>query len=184
VGARRLQDRKAIRSSLKPTAAVALIVPIVALGVPNADTLLAMARRAMRGAPLFQADKITSTTATPNAWKGASPNRQCYPRLRKGSVAVRITIEDLRRRRPVLLATAARWGAHHLRVFGSVARESSGDASDVDVIARFDADRSLLDLGGLKADLEEILGCPVDVLSEAGLRPDFRAAIFREAIEL
>ena len=47
----------AIRTSLKPTAAVALIVPIVALGVPIADTLLAMTRRAMRGAPLFQADR-------------------------------------------------------------------------------------------------------------------------------
>jgi UDP-GlcNAc:undecaprenyl-phosphate/decaprenyl-phosphate GlcNAc-1-phosphate transferase len=47
----------AIRTSLEPTAAVAMVVPIVALGVPIADTLLAMARRAMRGAPLFQADR-------------------------------------------------------------------------------------------------------------------------------
>jgi UDP-GlcNAc:undecaprenyl-phosphate GlcNAc-1-phosphate transferase len=47
----------AIRTSLKPTAAVAIVVPIVALGVPIADTLLAMARRAMRGSPLFQADR-------------------------------------------------------------------------------------------------------------------------------
>ena len=47
----------AIRTSLRPTAAVAIIVPIVALGVPIADTLLAMVRRAVRGAPLFQADR-------------------------------------------------------------------------------------------------------------------------------
>jgi UDP-GlcNAc:undecaprenyl-phosphate GlcNAc-1-phosphate transferase len=36
---------------------VALVVPIIALGVPIADTLLAMARRAARGAPLFSADR-------------------------------------------------------------------------------------------------------------------------------
>ncbi len=97
---------------------------------------------------------------------------------------MRVTLEDLRGKRVAILAAAARWGAHDLRVFGSVARESSSDGSDVDVIARFDADRSLLDLGGLKADLEEILGCPVDVLSEGGLRPDFRASAVREAVEL
>jgi UDP-GlcNAc:undecaprenyl-phosphate GlcNAc-1-phosphate transferase len=36
---------------------VALVVPIVALGVPILDTLLAIARRALRGAPLFSADR-------------------------------------------------------------------------------------------------------------------------------
>jgi UDP-GlcNAc:undecaprenyl-phosphate GlcNAc-1-phosphate transferase len=36
---------------------VALLVPIVALGIPIADTLLAMARRAARGAPLFSGDR-------------------------------------------------------------------------------------------------------------------------------
>jgi predicted nucleotidyltransferase len=66
----------------------------------------------------------------------------------------------------------------------SGAAGSSDDASDIDVIASFDADRSLFDLGGLKADLEQILGCPVDVLSEGGLRASFRATVFREAIEL
>jgi UDP-GlcNAc:undecaprenyl-phosphate GlcNAc-1-phosphate transferase len=39
------------------TAVVAILVPIVALGLPITDTLLAMARRYMRGAPLFQADR-------------------------------------------------------------------------------------------------------------------------------
>jgi UDP-GlcNAc:undecaprenyl-phosphate GlcNAc-1-phosphate transferase len=47
----------AIRSSQKGSTAVALIVPIIALGIPIADTLLAMIRRAARGAPLFSADR-------------------------------------------------------------------------------------------------------------------------------
>ncbi len=47
----------AIQTNQKSSTAVAIIVPIIALGVPIADTLLAMARRAARGAPLFSADR-------------------------------------------------------------------------------------------------------------------------------
>jgi UDP-GlcNAc:undecaprenyl-phosphate GlcNAc-1-phosphate transferase len=41
----------------KSSTAVAVIVPIIALGVPIADTLLAMVRRAVRGVPMFSADR-------------------------------------------------------------------------------------------------------------------------------
>jgi UDP-GlcNAc:undecaprenyl-phosphate GlcNAc-1-phosphate transferase len=47
----------AIQTNQKSSTAVAIVVPIIALGVPIADTLLAMLRRAARGAPLFQADR-------------------------------------------------------------------------------------------------------------------------------
>ena len=47
----------AIQTNQKSSTAVALVVPVIALGVPIADTLLAMARRAVRGAPLFSADR-------------------------------------------------------------------------------------------------------------------------------
>src|SRR5919106_785645 len=47
----------AIQTNEKSSTAVALLVPIVALGFPIADTLLAIARRAVRGAPLFSADR-------------------------------------------------------------------------------------------------------------------------------
>ncbi|WP_242371215.1 glycosyltransferase family 4 protein [Anaeromyxobacter sp. SG26] len=47
----------AIQTNRASSSAVAIIVPIIALGIPIADTLLAMARRAARGAPLFSADR-------------------------------------------------------------------------------------------------------------------------------
>ena len=47
----------AIQTNQKSSTTVALVVPIIALGVPIADTLLAMIRRAARGAPLFSADR-------------------------------------------------------------------------------------------------------------------------------
>jgi predicted nucleotidyltransferase len=97
---------------------------------------------------------------------------------------MRLTLEDLRRQRAPIMAAAERWGARRLRVFGSVARGGSVDSSDLDLIVAFDPDRSLLDLGGLKADLEDLLGTPVDVLSDGGLRADFRAAVLKEAVDL
>ncbi len=47
----------AIQTNHKSSTAVAIVVPIIALGVPILDTLLAMTRRAARGAPLFSADR-------------------------------------------------------------------------------------------------------------------------------
>lgn len=70
-----------------------------------------------------------------------------------------------------------------ISVFGSVARESDDDASDADFLVQFEPGRSLFDLLHLQDDLEELLGCPVDVVSVGGLKPrDDR--IRREAIPL
>jgi UDP-GlcNAc:undecaprenyl-phosphate GlcNAc-1-phosphate transferase len=46
-----------VQTSNKSSTAVAILVPIVALGVPIADTLLAMVRRALHHRPLFSADR-------------------------------------------------------------------------------------------------------------------------------
>jgi UDP-GlcNAc:undecaprenyl-phosphate GlcNAc-1-phosphate transferase len=46
-----------IHTASKATTVVALAVPMLALGIPIADTLIAMTRRAFRGAPLFSADR-------------------------------------------------------------------------------------------------------------------------------
>ena len=47
----------ALQTNQKASTAVAVLIPGIALGVPIMDTLLAIGRRAMRGRPLFQADK-------------------------------------------------------------------------------------------------------------------------------
>ncbi|HEX4620651.1 MAG TPA: MraY family glycosyltransferase [Myxococcaceae bacterium] len=46
-----------IKTSQKAGAAVAMLVPVIALGLPIMDTLLAMVRRAALGRPMFSADK-------------------------------------------------------------------------------------------------------------------------------
>ena len=93
-------------------------------------------------------------------------------------------LEALRKIRAEILAIAARRGARRLRVFGSVARGDGGPTSDVDFLVEFEPGRSLLDFGGLVADLEELLDCKVDVVSEPALRPRFRERVTKEAIPL
>jgi predicted nucleotidyltransferase len=92
-----------------------------------------------------------------------------------------LEFEDLERRRERLLALATRHGAVRLRVFGSVARGEATRASDIDFLVEMEPGRSLLDLGALQMDLSDELNRPVDVVSEAGLRPPHRERILAEA---
>ena len=87
-------------------------------------------------------------------------------------------------KREAILQLARRRGARKVSVFGSLARGDAGALSDADFLVEFDPGRSLLDQGGLAMDLEELLGCKVDVVSDRGLRPRFRDRVHREAVPL
>mgnify|MGYP001600219040 CR=1 FL=1 len=76
---------------------------------------------------------------------------------------------------------AGAYGAVSVRVFGSHARGTATPASDVDLLVRLEPGRDLIDLVGLKLRLQELLGCPVDVVEEDGLSPYLRDEILREA---
>lgn len=91
---------------------------------------------------------------------------------------------DWRRKRTDILQIANRHGATNLRVFGSHARGEAEPGSDLDVLIELDARRSLLDLIALKQDLEDLLGCSVDVVTEASVSPYFRERVRREALPL
>jgi predicted nucleotidyltransferase len=95
-----------------------------------------------------------------------------------------LTREDIRDKRAAILAIAGRYGAHDVRIFGSVARGDATEDSDLDLIVRFDPGRSLLDHGGLIMDLRELLGIKVDVIDEEAMRERFRSLALREAIPL
>ena len=83
-----------------------------------------------------------------------------------------------------ILRLASRHGAHNVRLFGSAARGEADVLSDIDILVDLEPGRSLLDLGGLLMDLQELLGCPVDVVTEKGLRPRIRERVLREAVSL
>ncbi len=85
--------------------------------------------------------------------------------------------EDIRR-------IAARHGARNIRIFGSRARGDADERSDVDFLVDLEPGRSLFDLGGLQFDLERLLGCDVDVVTEKGLRNRIRSRVVEEAVPL
>lgn len=97
----------------------------------------------------------------------------------------RIIGEDIPNRvrslREEILAVAASHGASNVRLFGSVARNTSGVQSDVDLLVDLAPGRSLFDLGALVVNLQNLLGCKVDVATANGLRESVRDRILKEA---
>jgi hypothetical protein len=88
----------------------------------------------------------------------------------------------LAQKRTDILRIAAKYGARHVRVFGSVARGDADARSDVDFLVDLEAGRSLLDLGGLQYELESLLDRPVDAVTERGLKARIRERIVQEAV--
>lgn len=93
-------------------------------------------------------------------------------------------LSKLQQRRDEILQEAARHGAFNVRVFGSVARGDATRASDVDFLVDVERGRSLLDLIGLNQNLEDLLDCPVQVLTEPEISRYFRDQVLREAVAI
>jgi predicted nucleotidyltransferase len=89
--------------------------------------------------------------------------------------------ELLKAKREQILQIAAKHGARNVRVFGSVAHGEAGPESDVDLLVDVGPEPSPFFPGGLLADLEELLGRRVDVLTENALHWYIRDRILREA---
>ncbi|CAG0958004.1 hypothetical protein METP3_00650 [Methanosarcinales archaeon] len=87
----------------------------------------------------------------------------------------------LKMKRNEILHIATKYGARNVRVFGSIARGEATQDSDVDFLVDLEPGRSLFDLGGLLMDLQDLLGCKVDVVTERGLRSRFRDRVLKEA---
>lgn len=92
--------------------------------------------------------------------------------------------EQIEAKRDNILALAASHGAHNIRLFGSVLRGEATSRSDVDFLVQMDDGRTLLDLIGLSQDLEELLHCKVDVVTDRGISPYLKERITAEAAPL
>ncbi|MFQ6047389.1 MAG: nucleotidyltransferase domain-containing protein [Gemmatimonadales bacterium] len=69
-------------------------------------------------------------------------------------------------------------------MFGSVARDEATAVSDVDFLVEFEKGRTLLDLAGLRLDLEQELGRHVDVATPDSLHPALRDEIMRDLVPI
>ena len=95
-----------------------------------------------------------------------------------------MTLDAITERRAEIRRLADRYHAEDVRVFGSVARGDNAETSDVDLLIKTRPGCSLFDLGGFLEDLQDLLGCRVDLVTEDGLKPGLRERVLREAIPL
>lgn len=92
--------------------------------------------------------------------------------------------ELVRRNRQRMHQAAVRHGVSNLRLFGSTARGDDRPDSDIDVLVHLDRPLGLIGLARLQQELEDILGLPVDLVPDDGLKPDVQAAVERDAVSL
>ena len=92
--------------------------------------------------------------------------------------------EILQDKRDEVLRIAASHGARDVQIFSSLARGEARADSDIDFLVKLDPGRSLLDLVAIKQDLEDLLGCQVDVVTEAAISPYIREEVLKEAVSL
>ena len=91
------------------------------------------------------------------------------------------TLALLTRHKPEL---QRRFGVTQLALVGSRAREQAREDSDADVLVGFDGPASSARYFGVQFYLEDLLGCPVDLVTEKALRRQLRPFVERDAIHV
>jgi len=86
-------------------------------------------------------------------------------------------IEQIKRK---ILPVLQRYDVVRAAIFGSLARGETKQGSDIDILVEFAGEKSLLDLAGLKIELEELLGVRVDVLTYGSLHPLLKDRVLSE----
>lgn len=79
---------------------------------------------------------------------------------------------------------AQRFGVVRLALFGSAVRDAAKAGSDVDVLVAFDGPATSARYFGVQFYLEDLLGSPVDLVTEKALRPELRPFIEKEAVHV
>lgn len=78
----------------------------------------------------------------------------------------------------------ARFGVTRLALFGSTARDTASDSSDIDVLVAFDGPATSKRYFGVQFYLEDLLGRPVDLVTDKALRSELRPFIERERVDV
>ena len=90
-------------------------------------------------------------------------------------------LELLTQSKPIL---ASRYGVKGLALFGSTAPDTTRSDSDVDVLVAFDGPATSERYFGVQFYLEDLFGCPIDLVTEKAVRAELRPFIEREAVHV
>ena len=86
--------------------------------------------------------------------------------------------------REAIVAAAKREKALSVALVGSTARGEDTADSDLDFLVEFKKDITLFGIGRLEADLQDMLGCDVDVIPTTCVRDSYKATMARDAVLL
>lgn len=86
----------------------------------------------------------------------------------------------LKEMRSKIVPVLQRYDVKRAAIFGSFVRGEQKEDSDIDILVEFEGKKSLLDLAGLKIELEKTLGRKVDVLTYNSLHPLLKDRILQE----
>ena len=92
--------------------------------------------------------------------------------------------EQMRAAREKALKILQKNGIKRAAFFGSIVRDEMTDKSDIDILIEFEGHKSLLDLAGLKLDLEDALERRVDLLTYRSLHPMLKDRILAEQVPI
>jgi predicted nucleotidyltransferase len=81
-------------------------------------------------------------------------------------------------------ALAARFGVVRLALFGSTVRDAARPDSDIDILVYFDGPATSERYFGVQFFLEDLLGRPIDLVTDKALRPELRPYIELEAVHV
>lgn len=90
-------------------------------------------------------------------------------------------LEQLALSKPTLVA---RYGVDRLALFGSTVRDTARVDSDIDILVSFDGPATSERYFGVQFFLEDLLGRPVDLVTDRALRPELRPFIEKEAVHV
>lgn len=82
------------------------------------------------------------------------------------------------------MTLARRFGVAELALFGSIVRDQASLDSDVDILVSFQGHADWRQYFGVQFYLEDLLGRPVDLVTEKALRPELRPSVEREALRV
>ncbi len=91
------------------------------------------------------------------------------------------TLQLLAKHKAILVQ---RFGVVRLALFGSVVRDAANSGSDMDVLVAFDGPATSARYFGVQFYLEDLFGCPVDLVTEKALRPELSPFIEKEAVHV
>ena len=80
-----------------------------------------------------------------------------------------------------IVSIVKKHGGSNPRVFGSRARGDAREDSDLDLLIKAGPTMSLLDVAAVQVQVEELLGLPVQVVTEGALHPMLRDEVLAEA---